>query len=100
MFIYRDILTLDNFLHVILGFLLMGVMWGITQDRSLNHFAMFAVIFLYARELTQVQARYHDNNFLKGWSLAGTDPHRAFHRHMEWIVPGIVINGVTRLFLM
>ena len=73
----------------------MGVMWAMTQEANWIIYARFAALFLFLREVGQVQARYYANNFLKGWTLAGADPDRAFHRHMEWIVPSAVINGIT-----
>jgi len=98
--IFREIITLDNLLHTILGFVFMGALWGLSGAWSVDShdwsfYARTAIVVLYVRELGQVQARYYGNNFLKGWTLAGTDPDRAFHRHMEWIVPGIVINAIT-----
>lgn len=98
MIIIREIFTLDNLLHTVLGFALMGLFWlisgpGSFSDADWPRYALMAALVLYLRELGQVQARYHGNNFLRGWTLAGTDPDRAFHRHMEWIVPSIIINA-------
>ncbi len=98
--IIRDIFTLDILLHSILGFALMGSMWAMTQEADWTNYARFSAMILYLRELGQVQGRYYDNNFLKGWTLAGADPDRAFHRHMEWIAPSVVINWVTVSWLV
>lgn len=101
--ILREIITFDNLLHTILGFVFMAALWGLSGGGSFSTvdwplFARIAALWLYLREVGQVQARYHHHNFLRGWTLRGTDPDRAFHRHMEWIVPSVVVNGVTIFF--
>lgn len=93
--IIREILTFDNLLHTFLGALVAGIFYLASHAPGYLPFTLSAALVLYLRELGQVQARYHGNSFLKGWSLAGTDPDRMLHRHMEWIVPSVVINLVA-----
>lgn len=65
----KDIITLDNFLHVILGAAVLYLAW--------LWLPLGATAALYLRE--QGQAR--------SWTL-----NNSFHMHMEWLVPSIVLN--------
>lgn len=93
--IIREILTFDNLLHTLLGAAVAGLFYLASYAPGYLPFTLSAMLVLYLRELGQVQAKYHNNNFLKGWSLAGTDPDRMLHRHMEWVAPSVVINSVA-----
>lgn len=101
--IWGEIWTFDNLLHTILGSAIAAwvvlFLWLYPQVLP----AFMATMFLYLREVGQVQGGYYGHDFRRGWTLyvvgqkdAGW---RCFHRHMEHIVPSAIIWVVNLLSL-
>lgn len=84
----------DVGLHVILGAILTIILYAIRLVLGLRvplwGVAMDACVVLFVRELTQVQARYHENNFFKGWN-ASEEGVFNLHHTAEWLAPAIVV---------
>lgn len=77
-----EIWTRDNALHAMLGFALMAAFSGAGMVPGWIEGALVAGSFLFLREVTQVQCKYHGNDFRKGWLLD-------LHHTMEWLVPTV-----------
>lgn len=71
----KDIFTLDNLLHGILGAVVMLAAWF--------YLPLAASMALYLRE--QGQSSPNSKDWTLGWSL---------HKHAEWFVPSAVLAAV------
>ena len=83
----------DPFYHVILGagFATLCYLAFSTFD-LVPACIRIAALYLYLRELTQVQCRYYGNRFYKGWTLRGD-----IHKWAEWVLPWIALETIWSL---
>ena len=91
--VWSHIWTRDNRLHTVLGAAVAAWVVLLLWLAPVFMPAFFAMLYLYLREVGQVQAGYFGHDFRRGWTLYVSDQRdagwRAFHRQMEWVVPSL-----------
>lgn len=73
----------DIALHTVLALALSSLLYFTGTDIVLAW--AYGTFVLYLREVTQVQAKLHGNDFRKGWLLNR-------HHMIEWAVPGVLVG--------
>ena len=89
---------MDTVLHIILGLFLLTVFYGVIRisgvgkKKSLKNAALFSVLFLYLREVTQHQTKYFDSDFFSGWIPWAGEAVWSVGKQIETFVPIVIVT--------
>jgi len=89
----KELTNPDAYYHVGVGLLHVAATMGLAYTFGIvgvpiYFFVAMASLYLYQREVGQVQSKLYDNNFFKGWGLD-------LHHHAEWVIPSVILLALA-----